>query len=269
MKYKIAAFDLDGTLTNKKKEVTERTKRAIQELAKEGVHIVLASGRPTHGIEAVAQAIDLKGKDGYVLSFNGGKIIRYASEEVVYANELSAELGQRIMAFAKEYEIPILTYDDQYVVTEFPEDEHIRYEGMLNHMELKKVENISEYVTYATPKYLMVAPEERLLPVMDKMIPAFPECNLFRSEAFFLEVMPKGIDKKLSLKRLLEYLDCKPEEMIAFGDGFNDIPMLRLAGCGVAMANSCKEVLDIADEVTKSNEEDGVAVYIEKLLNIK
>ena len=91
---------------------------------------------------------------------------------------------------------------------------------------------------------------------------------MFRSAPFFLELVPKGIDKAQSLLRLLAKVNLTPADMIAFGDGYNDLSMLRLAGMGVAMANAAPEVRADADCVTLSNEEDGVAVAIERFLNI-
>ena len=87
--------------------------------------------------------------------------------------------------------------------------------------------------------------------------------DVFRSAPFFLELVPQGIDKAQSLRRLLAKVNLTPEDMIAFGDGYNDLSMLRLAGMGVAMANAAPEVRAEADYITLSNEEDGVAAALE------
>ncbi len=92
------------------------------------------------------------------------------------------------------------------------------------------------------------------------------ELSIFFSEPFFLEICPVGVDKGESLKRLLEKKGWKREELMAFGDGGNDLTMLEYAGKGIAMANSQKHVLEIADEITLSNDEDGVAVMVEKYI---
>lgn len=89
--------------------------------------------------------------------------------------------------------------------------------------------------------------------------------DAYRSAPFFLELVPKGIDKARSLLRLLAMLNLTPHDMIAFGDGYNDLSMLRLAGMGVAMENAAPEVRAEADYVTASNEDDGVAKAIEAL----
>ena len=90
--------------------------------------------------------------------------------------------------------------------------------------------------------------------------------NVFRSEPFFLELVPNGIDKAKSLAVLLDEIGMKKEEMIACGDGFNDLSMIRFAGLGVAMDNAQNITKDEADYITLSNEEDGVAAVVEKFI---
>ncbi len=88
--------------------------------------------------------------------------------------------------------------------------------------------------------------------------------DVYRSAPFFIELVPKGIDKAQSLQRLLSKLSLSPANLIAFGDGYNDLSMIRLAGKGVAMANAAPEVRAEADFVTLSNEEDGIAAFLMK-----
>ena len=90
--------------------------------------------------------------------------------------------------------------------------------------------------------------------------------GVFRSEPYFLELVPKGIDKAQSLAVLLKRLDIVPEEVIACGDGFNDLPLIKYAGLGVAMANAQPVVREHADYVTRSNDEDGVAHVVEEFI---
>ena len=90
--------------------------------------------------------------------------------------------------------------------------------------------------------------------------------GVYRSEPYFLELVPKGIDKAQSLAVLLEKIGATKEEMIAVGDGFNDLSMIKFAGLGVAMANAQEVVRQSADYITLSNEEDGVAAVVEKFM---
>lgn len=90
--------------------------------------------------------------------------------------------------------------------------------------------------------------------------------SVYRSDPFFLEILPKGIDKAKSLDRLLHTLGLSKNEMIACGDGYNDLTMIQYAGLGVAMGNGVLPVRKAADYITLSNEEDGVAHVVEKFM---
>jgi Cof subfamily protein (haloacid dehalogenase superfamily) len=106
---------------------------------------------------------------------------------------------------------------------------------------------------------------EKVLPVMQER---FPELNIFRSEPYFLEIMPQDVDKAFSLAKLLEFMGLTRKQMICCGDGYNDVSMMRYAGLGVAMANAQPEVKKEADYITASNDEDGIAQVIEKFIEI-
>ena len=107
-----------------------------------------------------------------------------------------------------------------------------------------------------------------LLPALEKeMQEALKgKAGVFRSEPFFLEIVPVGIDKAKGLSILLDKTGMKPSELIAFGDGYNDTPMLQFAGMGVAMGNAAEEIKKAADFITKSNDDDGIAFALEKLI---
>ena len=92
------------------------------------------------------------------------------------------------------------------------------------------------------------------------------ELSIYRSAPFFVEIMAQGIDKAASLDRLVKHMGIKREEVMAFGDGYNDLSMIEYAGMGVSMANGVDEVKENADFVTLSNDEDGIAYALEKLL---
>ena len=90
--------------------------------------------------------------------------------------------------------------------------------------------------------------------------------DVFRSAPFFVELVPMGIDKAESLKRLLAIMGIGTKKLMSFGDGYNDISMIKLAGMGIAMENAAQEVKEAADYVTLSNEEDGVAAALKKFI---
>ena len=134
-------------------------------------------------------------------------------------------------------------------------------------MGTKKVDSFLETVDFQVAKCLIVGDSSRLVLLEQEMKAKLQETNeIYRSEPYFLEVLPKGIDKAQTLAVLLDKLGLTKEEVIACGDGFNDLSMVKFAGLGVAMANAQDIVKENADYITLSNDEDGIAHVIEKFI---
>ena len=270
MSYKMIALDLDGTLTNSKKEITEHTKNVLLDIQKEGKIVVLATGRPIQGALPIAKELELNVYGGYILSFNGGVIQNCKTGEIVFQEKIPMELIPRLGAASRRYQVPILTYEGDAIITEDTTDKFVRIEAAINKMPVKELHNFSEEVTFPVTKCLMVAEGWILEGIMPQMKKEFGDVlNIFRSEPFFMELTPPGIDKAKSLERLLAFTGIKREEFIACGDGFNDVSMIEFAGLGVAMANAQDAVKAVADEITLSNDEDGVALIVEKYMKNK
>lgn len=267
MKYKLLVLDLDGTLTNTRKEVTEHTRTTLIKAQEQGLKIVLASGRPTYGIAPLANLLQLDKYEGYVLSYNGGEIIDWKTGELLYKNLLDPEVLPYLYQCANDNHFAIVTYDGEYVLTEYPDDEYVLKEALLNVMRIKKVDNFLKAVQHPIAKCLIVGEPTRLAVLEKEMYNHLHDrMGVFRSEPYFLELVPKGIDKAQSLAVLLKEIGMTKDEMIAVGDGFNDLSMIKYAGLGVAMSNAQEVVKENADFITLSNEEDGVAHVVEKFI---
>ena len=111
MKYKLLVLDLDGTLTNAKKEITLRNRESLIHAQEQGVKLILASGRPTFGIAPLADELRMKEFGGFILSYNGGEIIDWSTGEIVYANVLPDKVIAQLYECATRNQLPILTYD--------------------------------------------------------------------------------------------------------------------------------------------------------------
>ena len=267
MAYKVLALDIDGTLTNSEKKITERTKRAVDAAAERGVKIVIASGRPVQGIGEFARELRLKENDGYILSFNGGRLISCKTGEIIHDMKLPLEYLPEIYALLKEYGVNLMSYEGDDLITETPDDEFLAIEARINGLGIKKVDNLVEHIDFPINKCLMLGEGNYLAEVEKKVHAALCDrMDVYRSEPYFLEILPKGVDKAKALEKLLNMLGSSREELMACGDGFNDLTMIRYAGLGVAMANARDEVKESADYVTCSNDEDGVAAAIEHLI---
>lgn len=264
---KIVVLDLDGTLTNSKKELSARNREALLRLQSEGTKIVLASGRPTYGIIPLARELELKRYGGYILAYNGGVIIDCASDEEIYSNVLPMELIRPLYEASKACGVVILSYDGEYIITENEGDKYVGIEAHLNKMKTREVKSFVDYYSTPVPKCLAVGDPERIIALEGELKSQYGDVmNIYRSEPFFLELVPLNIDKAHSLSILLSKIGGRREEMTAFGDGFNDLSMIEYAGVGVAMSNAQDAVKERADVVTLSNDEDGVAEYVERVL---
>ena len=261
--YRAIALDLDGTLTNHEKVVTPKTREALLKAAANGAVIILASGRPTYGIEPVAECLELNQRGGYILSYNGGNIVNAKTGEKLFSQFLPDEVIPELYAYAKEHGHALLGYAGNEIITEMPDDQYVKEESRINKMNIRKVDNLFEFLEPHPTKLLMTGDPTLMLKAEEELVEKLGDrMDIFRSAPFFLELVPKGIDKAKSLTRLLTKINLTPADLIAFGDGYNDLSMLKLAGMGVAMENAAPEVRAEADYVTLSNEEDGVAAAL-------
>ena len=267
MKYKLLVLDVDGTLLNDAKEISKRTLAALLKVQQMGVRIVLASGRPTYGLMPLAKMLELGNYGGFILSYNGCQIINAQNGEILFERRINPEMLPYLEKKARKNGFALFTYHDDTIITDSPENEHIQNEARLNNLQIIKEEEFSAAVDFAPCKCMLVSDDEEALVGLEdhwkrRLNGAL---DVFRSEPYFLEVLPKNVDKAYCLERLLKILGIEREEMVCCGDGFNDISMIQYAGLGVAMANAQEKVKDVADYITiNSNDEDGIAEVIEK-----
>lgn len=267
MNYEVLVLDLDGTLTNSEKKITEPTKEALLDIQQKGKIVVLASGRPTPGILPLAHELELEKYGGYVLSFNGAKIINCSTGEVLYNKTIPSEAIRPAYELAKDYDVDILAYSDDAIISGICPNSYTELEARINSLPIRRVENFPAYINFPTNK-LLISGEESLTAELEiKLNSHFRKLlNIYRSEPFFLGIMPQNIDKAYTLQKLLSAIGLTADQMICCGDGYNDITMLESAGLGVAMANAQPLVREKADYITKSNDEDGVLFVIDQFL---
>lgn len=265
MRYKILAFDIDGTLTDSEKKITPRTKSAIIRAQEQGCVVAIASGRPRPGVRRYADELELKKNGGYILALNGGLLERYSDGRIIRQSVIPREYYGEICELAKANNVNILTYDGDTVVSEKLDDKYLEIEVRINGLAQKRVENLREYLTYEAPKFLMLGDGDYLARIEPEVYARLHErMDVYRSEPFFLEILPKNINKASALEELLSFVGAKRDELMAFGDGYNDISMLEFAGMGVAMQNAHAEVKEHADIIAPGNDEDGIADILEK-----
>lgn len=268
MKYKLLVLDVDGTLLNDRKELTSRTVAALLKAQQMGVHIVLASGRPTGGVMPLAEALELNHYGGFILSYNGGQIINVQTGELLFEKRIDPEMIPYLTRKAKENGFAIFTYHKDFILTDSPDNPHVREEAALNNMRVVSTDDFAEAVDFAPCKCVLTSDNEKRLVSLEnhwkRRLNGILEA--FRSEDYFLEVAPQFINKGNTLAVLMERLKVTTEEVMAIGDGVADVPMLQLAGLSVAMGNARDSVKACADVTTLPNEADGAAVAIERAI---
>ena len=268
MKYKLLVLDVDGTLLNDEREISKRTLAALLKVQQMGVRIVLASGRPTYGLMPLAKTLELGNYGGFVLSYNGCQIIKAQNGEILFERRINPEMLPYLEKKARKNGFAIFTYHNDTLITDSPDNEYIKNEALLNNLKIIKEDEFSTAIDFAPCKCMLVSDKEEALIELEQHWEKRLAGTLdaFRSEPYFLEVVPCGVNKANTLGALLEHLGVTREEVIAVGDGVCDVTMLQLAGMGIAMGHSQDSVKVCADYVTASNEEDGVALAVEKLI---
>ena len=258
-------LDVDGTLLNEEKQVTKRTTDALIKAQQMGVCVVIASGRPTYGLLPIAKQIDLGAYGGYIISYNGCQIIRASNGEVLFERRINPEMLPYLEKKARKNGFDIFSYHDDTILTSNPDNPHIKDEAQINNLRIIPEVEFSASIDFAPSKCMLVSDDEEKLTALEELWRRRLKGSLdvFRSEPFFLEVVPTGIDKANTLSLLMQEKGVDREEVIAIGDGVADVAMIQLAGLGVAMGHAQDSVKRCADYVTATNEQDGVALAIE------
>ena len=265
--YKLIALDMDGTLLNEEKIVTERTKKAIKAARDKGVTVVLATGRPIDGVTRYLEELDMYTDNDYVLSYNGGLVLKTKNKEVVcklgligedvkYLYELSKRLGVNIHAFSEKNGL-VTPKNSKYTEVEASINNIT-----VNEINFDNIENDESFI-----KIMMIDEPEILQKAVDNLPQeVYEKYTVVRSAPFFLEFLNKEVNKGVGVEMLAKHLGVKREEVITMGDAGNDLHMIEYAGMGIAMGNAFDEVKEAANYITDSNNEDGVAKAIEKFV---
>jgi Cof subfamily protein (haloacid dehalogenase superfamily) len=267
MMIKALALDLDGTLTNSEKTITPRTKAAVFAAMDSGIDIILASGRPMLGVEPSARALELYARGGYMIAYNGGEIMDCKRRKMISRRLLSTEIYRDIVECGRRFGVHALTYDDNSVLAESDMAEYVIKEAYNNSIPVTKTDDLIRTVTEPVVKFMIVGEPEKIKPALAYAKSLLEgRAHVFLSEPYFIEISPVNTEKASALGILTEYMGIVREELAVCGDGLNDIPMLSFAGFPVAMENAYDETKKAARYITASNDRDGVAVFIEKLL---
>lgn len=276
MSIKVIIMDVDGTMVNNKKQITPKTKEALLRAEKAGVRLVIASGRPTPGLYRFARELQMDKYRGLLVSYNGAKVTACDTGNVLFNEALTVEQGKAVLHHMKNFDRvrPMIDLDDYLYVQNVYDHmitwkgkplNVIEYEARGGNFKLCEIDDLEEFADFPLNKILTASDPEYLQEHYQEMAEPFKDTlNCMFTSDFFFEFTAKGIDKAKALQSVLLPMGYTPEQMIAFGDAQNDSTMLKFVGTGVAMGNASDEVKALADEVTLTNEEDGIAVALAK-----
>ena len=286
--YKLIAIDLDGTLLNSYGVITENTKKIIKKVEEQGVNIILASGRPIDSIQAIANEIESK---KYFIAGNGAIVYDIEKDEIIYENCLKKQKVLEIIKICEENSIGYSIYTEKEILTTA-----LKYNVLYYHKEnLKKpedkktkisiIQNMEEYIKNDnTSRYLKITVCDEDKIVFDSIIRKLRNVkdiefldvsHMARKtikqgteeiavEYYYTEISRKNVDKWNAIEFLAKKLEIDSKDIMAIGDNINDKQMIENAGLGVAMGQSTPVITNVANEVTSSNNEEGVAKILQK-----
>lgn len=264
--YKLIAVDMDGTLLNEDKHISDRTITAVTALKAMGKKVVLATGRPYNGIRRYIEQLDLLDDSDFVVTYNGALVQSTVDSRVLLNRPLSVADYRDLYPLSQSLGVNIHALTANTVLTP-KHNPYTDIEASINHIEAIEmpVNEVAED-TLIVKVMFVDAPEK-----LDAILPQLPEWvkqryTILRSAPIFLEFLDPGVDKGVGVHAVAEALGLTKDQVICVGDAHNDLAMIEYAKLGVAMGNAIEELKAAADYVTLTNEDDGVAHVIEKFM---
>ncbi|SKC87900.1 Cof-type HAD-IIB family hydrolase [Maledivibacter halophilus] len=262
--YKMIALDVDGTLIGSDGVISQETKASINAAIKKDIKIILISGREAYSINIFAKELNL---NQLIVSLNGAMVIDSQLEKIFFRKDIEPEITENIIKICEEKNISMVLFSGNELFANH-EDEDIKLFRKYSHAPVNNVGKLSDfYKNHLVSKVLMIADNKKLLEVKGALEKSYSqEINIEFSKPFFLEIYNKNTSKGIMLKKIADYYGIESKEIIAIGDGENDISMIEYAGMGVAMGNALENVKEKADFITLPQSENGVGYAIEKIL---
>ena len=231
-------IDIDGTLRDSNRNLSVRTIETIKKVSEKGILVILCSGRPRKYVENISRQCNAS---KYIIASNGGSVFDYLSNEIIYKNIIDKEIIFKLCKIAKESNTNVIIDSDENICTIYDEDFTKMRMLRKNIEEIEKVEIKQEIVSLG-------------------------DDNISNKERLYYFIGNIELSKGYAIKKFCEKLNIRKEDTIAIGDDINDLSMFEQVGYKVAVSNAIDIVKEKADEITLSNDEDGVAVFLNKLL---
>ena len=261
-RFKLVAADLDDTLLTSSLEISARTVKAIEGIRAAGVHFTLATGRMYRSALPYARQLQITEP---LITYQGALVKDARSGEVIFYQPVPLNLAKTVLQKGYELGVHMNVYVNDALYVDSITEKGIGYANLAG-VELNPVGNLVEFLKEDPVKILFIAdPEllEQIQPDLEKQHSG--ELYITRSKPNYLEFMHPRANKGEALAAVAAAMGVSREDVVAFGDSFNDLTMIHFAGLGVAMGNAWPEVKMQADCVTAGHDDDGVARVLEKL----
>ena len=268
-RFDLLVLDVDGTLHNSHREISDATKNALIEAQKRGKTIAIASGRSIAGIRQTASAISLEEYGGYVIAYNGTTVINCKTGECIYNQTLPADLIAPVYEEAAKLQVAIMAYRDsaKEIIVAGGVTDYVAADAAASCVTIRETDQFVKELSFPINKIFVSGEPDKMKEVERILQRKFGSVlNVFRSDPYYVELLPKYTDKGVAVDKLVKYMDITRERVMCVGDSNNDLPMLRYAGMGVAMGNASDRIKEQADYVTDSNDDDGIVKVIEKFM---
>lgn len=259
-------IDLDDTLLDSRHNITEKTANIINQLLKMGIKVVLATGRMYRSSLPYARKLNLSGE---IICYNGAYIRDLEKGTVIYHQPIDLALAEDVISETEKAGLYLNLYqDDELYVSERNEKSELYRE--ISGIESKAVGRLSEFIKKAPTKMLVIEIEREKL---QKSLAYFQEkyssvVEITQSKEFFIEFMARGVSKGNALKITAERHGLPLDEVIAIGDSYNDISMIKAAGIGIAVGNAPLAVKKEADIIAGNHDNEGVSTVLAEIFGI-
>ena len=261
-KYKAVFSDIDGTLLNSKHQIPENTRKKIKQINQNGIPYVLVSARMPKGMTAIRAELEAKSP---MICYSGALVVDEEDHpiySVAMPQEVAMKLCRRVYELNPKISVNIYTNDEWLVKDK--KEYWAAQESDITGVIPQEVSFEDEEVYKEVHKVLCMGDKEDIAALEQQLVKEFPQIRIYRSKDTYLEIMSMKASKSDAIHMLKDHFHVKQEEIMAFGDNFNDIDMIRYAGLGVAMGNAAYEVKEAADIVTDINDNEGERQILDK-----
>lgn len=264
---KLIGVDLDGTLLNSKNEISDYSKEVIYKALEQGHKVAIITGRDYYSSIHIAKELFAGINGGILASSNGANVYDLKSKKTIINHLIKKEVVKDIIGFSRNLGLTYFIYKDNKVLVDKKETYYIDYIHKKNKIDIVVVENLEEHINEGLNKVVISGKPDKIKENFCKIKDRYSnEINPVCSMPQFIDCMPVGINKGICINELGEYYNIDRKDIVSFGDGINDIEMLEASGIAISMGNAVDSVKRIADYISLSNDDDGVAKFIEKYI---